>query len=98
MSERRDIPAGTVEDIVDGVAIRRHPLIFIRPAPVVSKNCLEEIAVCTGRDPVQSIVGAHDGLNVGITGALLEWWEVVISEIIRLDNGVECITSCAIRV
>lgn len=85
-------------DVLNRVAVRGDIKAVISPVPVVSQHVLQDVRVGTGRHAIYGVVGAHDGSDLGITGARLERLHVVLAQLLWVDNGIEPISLVAVPV
>jgi len=75
-------------DILNSIAVGCDVLIAVCPVPVVASNILQQVIVRTRWDAIERVVRAHHAANFGVSGALLEGWEVILRQVLGI-LGIE---------
>ena len=81
---------------MDSIAVTGDVIVVISPPPVLAQNVVLDIRVRTGGYPVDRIVRAHNGADLGVAGARLKRRHVVLGEILGRNEGVEAISNDAL--
>jgi hypothetical protein len=54
------------------------------PVPVVAGDVLQQIIVRTRWDAIERVVRAHHAADLGVSGALLEGWKVILRQVLGI--------------
>jgi hypothetical protein len=84
------------EDVLDRITITGDPLLLVGPVPVLTEDIVQEPRIGTGGNAVQSAVCAHEGSNVGVSGARAERRQVVLDQITLTDLDIVLVTKVSV--
>lgn len=82
-------------DILNGIAIRCHPLLSVVPTPVLTEHCLEQVRVGTRRNSIDRIVRAHESSHV-TADAAFEAGKVILNKVLLRNLRIELVSVVAI--
>lgn len=84
------------EAYLNSIAVTGYVVVVLSPVPVFPQDIRHEITVGARGSAVQSIVRAHDGPDLGVSGTLLEGGQIILGQVLHRHDSIEAISDDAL--